>query len=203
MARGIPSNIIKKLYSKNIDSAFLTVLTVYADDEIIRLVNNEEDITYKDTVYSAAAFTVVYPDDSPDSIPQASIVFADISNVFIDIVRNYDEIYCDLELIAAKVDGSTFIKQGMADSTLITVDTSEYTADATLWNDDYPVSAPIDYGNRKTITVYETEVGPYEMTLTNAEATAGTVSFSISYDDVGEYAFPAMKFNSYDFPAIF
>lgn len=200
MARGVPSNIIKKLYSKNIDSAFLTVLTVYADDQVIRLVNNQENITYKGETFIASAFTVVYPDDSPDSIPQASIVFADISNTFIDIVRNYDEIFCDLELIAAKVSGDLFYGVGMADTTLITSDSTAYSSDASMFQDG---SGTIRYGEIKTITVYETEVGPYEMTLTNAEANAGTVSFTISYDDVGEYAFPALKFNAYDFPAIF
>ena len=80
MARGIPSNIIRKLYSKNVDSAFLTILTIYADGQILRLVDNQTDIEYKGLTYSASHFTIVYPDDSPDIVPMASVVFADIGN---------------------------------------------------------------------------------------------------------------------------
>lgn len=201
MARGLPSNIIKKLYSKNIDSAFLTVLTIYADGEILRLVDNQVNITYKSNVYSSSHFTIVYPDDTPDSVPTASVIFADIGNTFLDLVRNYNEIYCDVEMIAVKTTGEVYLYQGMSDSTFITADSTLYTADMTLLGEGS--SAGKLYGERTFHTVYETYVGPYKMRLSNASGDAGTTSFTISYDDIGQYKFPAKTFNPYDFPAIY
>lgn len=176
MPRGIPSSIIRKLYQKNIDTAFLTVLTVYYSGNVLRLVNNEEDIEYKGNTYTATRFTIVLPDDSPDSVPVSSVVFADINNTFIDIVRNIDELDCDVEMIAVKTNASISIEND--------------------GSNDY-------YETTRTFDVYETKVGPYQMRLSSASSDIGTTSFTISYDDIGQYTFPERKFSSYDFPLLY
>lgn len=203
MPRGIPANIIKKLYQKNVDSAFLTIITAYTNNSTIRMVNNSEPIEYKGEEYQATSFTIVLPDDQPDSVPVSSVVFADMDNTFLELIDGIDELECDVEVIAVRTDGEIYLYQGMADSDKITADSTVYTADRTLFLDDYPIDQPKRYGNTRTFTVYETQVGPYEMTLSNASGDVATTSFTISYDDVKQYSFPYKKFDSYDFPNLY
>lgn len=108
-ARQVPSTVLRRLYSKNIDSAFLVTLIVEADDEApLYLVNNYSDITYNSQVYSATQFTITLPSDEEDYIPESTVVFSDTQNVFLDLIRNYDKIDCTIEVIMAEMDGTPY-----------------------------------------------------------------------------------------------
>lgn len=236
MPRKIPSTIIRKLYSKNCDSAFLAVCTFKSGDRTLRIVNNQTDITYKGDVYTGTHFTIVLPDDQEDSVPQSTLVLADVNNTFLDIVRNYDYISCIIEIIAAKTTGETYLSQAMASTNLILSSSGIYLASATLFNGEDKIKTPIksstsailsssgsylsgsvifteedsesvftptNYIKKKFTEVYETKVGPYNMTLSNAEGDAATTSFTISSDDIGDYQFPKVKFNSSNFKGLY
>ena len=174
MPRKIPSNIIRKLYSKNVDSAFLSLCTFQSGGEIIRVVDNPENITYNGDEYTATSFTIVLPDDQTDSVSEATLVIADVNNVFLDIVRNYSEVYCSIEVVAVRSVGS--ISTG---------------------------GVPPQYEYNKVVTVYETKVGPYEMKLSNADGGLSTTSFTISSDDISDYQFPKVSFNTSSFPGLY
>lgn len=229
MPRKIPPNILRKLYSKSVDAAFLTVLEIVADEENpIYLVNNHEDIVYNGQTYTATRFTLVLPDDSPDYIPSSTIVFADMYNQFLDLVRNYDSISVRLEIIAAGFT-STQVTRPKTYSSLIRFwssdvdffsDTEEEVTDlnayirfnAASWNSTLNYFSSTDtyfsdeveaYERYVEIETYETKVGPYNMVMSNASGDASTATFEISIDDIGQYAFPKGKFTPTDFPSLF
>lgn len=203
MPRKIPASIIRKLYSKNVDSAFLTLITVKdgSSNVLVRIVDNQTDIVYNGNTFTGTHFTIVLPDDQPDSVPASTVVFSDVNNSFLDLVRNYDELLAEIELVAVKTTGQYFIYQDFASSTLIYSDTTLWDASTTLYGDQK--LAPIRYFNEHKETVYETKVGPYNMRLSSASGDAGTTSFQISMDDIGQYRFPNRTFNYTDFPALF
>ena len=204
MPRPIPASILRSLYSKNSDKSLLCALKIDADNEDpIFLVNNEVDVEYLGQIYTNARFTVVLPDDNDSAIPTSTIVFADIQNQFLDLVRNYDQIKIQVNIIAATVSGEIHLSQSMSDTTYITADATLYTADATIFNSDYTGNTPIEYKKDMTIETYDTKIGPYNMIMSNANGDASTATFSISIDDVGQYAFPKGTFNSTDFPGIY
>lgn len=151
MPRKIPSAIIRKLYSKQCDSAFLAVCTFKSGNETIRIVNNQTDIVYKGETFIGTHFTIVLPDDQDDSVPQATLVLADVNNTFLDIVRNYDYIECKIEVIAAKTTGETFISQPMASTNLILSSSSGYLASATLFNDTDKARKPLNAGSTSVL----------------------------------------------------
>lgn len=177
MPRKIPASIIRKLYSKNVDSAFLTLITVKdgSSNVLVRIVDNQTDIIYNGNTFTGTHFTIVLPDDQPDSVPASTVVFSDVNNSFLDLVRNYDELLAEIELVAVKTTGT----YSLVDD-----------------NPDY-------YEHSQTSSVYETKVGPYNMRLSSASGDAGTTSFQISMDDIGQYRFPNRTFNYTDFPALF
>ena len=204
MPRPIPASILRSLYSKNSDKSLLCALVVTPDsDSPIYLVNNEVDVQYEGQIYTNARFTIVLPDDNDSAIPTSTIVFADIQNQFLDLIRNYDQIRVQVVIIAAKVDGEIYLKQSMSDTTYITADNVDYTADATFFNDSYEGPTQFNYGKYENIETYETKIGPYNMIMSNANGDASTATFSISIDDVGQYSFPKGRFNSTDFPALY
>ena len=180
MPRKIPANILRSLHSKNIDKSFLCILEITPNNEShIFLVNNDVDIEYKGQIYTSAKFTIVLPDDSADAIPTSSVVFADMQNQFLDLIRNYDQIKVSVEMIAASVSGS------------ISLDESP------------PSSGIFGYKRDISITTYETKVGPYNMIMSNAYGDASTATFNISIDDVAQYNFPKGTFNIKDFPSLY
>lgn len=208
MPRPIPSAIMRKLYSKNTDTAFLCILTVTPNSESpIYLVNNDVDVEYNGQVYTSARFTITLPDDSDDAIPTSSIVFADIQNQFLDLIRNYDSISVSVEIIAAKSSGYMKLVE---DNSSPVYSTTFYSDDASIFYDAdgtafYTLNGnpAYIYEQKSYIETYETKVGPYNMVMSNANGDATTATFSISIDDVGQYTFPRGTFNSTDFPAIY
>jgi len=174
MPRKIPSEIIRKLYTKNVDSAFLALCTFQSGDETLRIVNNPENITYNDDEYTATSFTIVLPDDQTDTVSESTLVIADVNNTFLDIVRNYNEVFCTIEIVAVKTVGNITIG-----------------------------GVPTQYQHNKTMTVYETKVGPYDMKLSNAQGGVATTSFTIASDDIADYQFPKVKFNTSNFSGLY
>tara|TARA_R110000782_G_scaffold270483_1_gene371876 strand:- start:62513 stop:63055 length:543 start_codon:yes stop_codon:yes gene_type:complete len=180
MPRKIPAAVLRSLYSKNGDKSLLCALTITADNEApIYLINNEVDVEYKGQMYTSARFTIILPDDNDAAIPTSSIVFADMQNQFLDLIRNYEQIKVQVEIIAASVTGSISLVENP------------------------PASGIFNYDRQTAITTYEAKVGPYNMIMSNASGDASTATFNISIDDVAQYAFPKGTFNSTDFPALY
>lgn len=60
-------NATESVLAPETDSVFLTILTIYVDDEVfLRLVDDRQDIVSNGNTYTACSFTAILPDQSSD-----------------------------------------------------------------------------------------------------------------------------------------
>ena len=100
MSRNISPATLEQLYSLTPNSVDLIVARVSYGNDTLYLVNNTVDITYGGQEYTALPFTFVLPDDKETEETGAQLVLADVNGDFYGIVRTYDELYSEFELIS-------------------------------------------------------------------------------------------------------
>ena len=104
MSRSIDPVVLEQLYSLTPNSVDLIIARVSYNNDTLYLVNNYVDVTYDGQVYTAMPFTFVLPDDKEVGDNGATLVVADVNGEVYGIVRTYDELLAEFELISRKPD---------------------------------------------------------------------------------------------------
>ena len=104
MSRSIDPSVLEQLYSLNPNTVDLIIARVSYNTETLYLVNNYVNITYEGQEYTALPFDFVLPDDKETEDNGASLKVADVNGEIYGLVRTYDELDAEFELISRKTD---------------------------------------------------------------------------------------------------
>ena len=104
MSRSIDPAVLEQLYSLNPNSVDLIIARITHSSGTLYIVNNYVNITYGAQEYTAVPFDFVLPDDKESEDNGASLKIADVNGEIYGLVRNYDELTAEFELISRKPD---------------------------------------------------------------------------------------------------
>ena len=90
MARTLSNNALASIHAQETGEVWLVLLTITHDTlaQPIRVVNNNEDITSRGSVYQAFPFEIVLPGQDPDSLPKAALRFDNVERTAIATIRS-------------------------------------------------------------------------------------------------------------------
>ena len=109
MARNISVEGLQELFSDETDHVFLNLITVDHSNmpSPIRVVNNNESISYDGNTYLPFPFKISLASDTEEEVPKVNLKFDNIDRRLIDDIRSITTAPdVDLEVVRVKPDGT-------------------------------------------------------------------------------------------------
>lgn len=88
MARSLPTTVVQALFAQQTSQAYLVLLEAsHSSFAAVRIVNNTENVTSNNVLYSAFPFAVILPPDQEQLQYRAQVIIYDAEREIIDNLR--------------------------------------------------------------------------------------------------------------------
>jgi hypothetical protein len=137
LTRALSARAKRAALAHETDDAFLILLTITDPDsnEVVRLVNNNEDVTSRGEVFSACAFIFTFPSDDDDAPKGVTIQIDNVDQRLIDMLRS---IVVPISFLVEVVIAQTpsIVEMQLPDLKMVQVQWDSNVVEATLQSDD-------------------------------------------------------------------
>jgi len=136
MPRTISTDFREQMYATEMDYVALVILDIAHPDiapSVIRVVNNNQDISYGGNTYTAVSFKFTPPEESRDELQPARVIISNIERTLMTLIRSISSpptVTANVILVAP--NGDITVEQGPWNFELSNVSYTDQTVSGSL-----------------------------------------------------------------------